>query len=113
MLKRFEVTNFKNFKEKFVFDLSNTKDFQFNTDAVQDGIVKTGLIYGANGCGKSNLGLAIMDILNHLTDEKIDSVYKNNYLHAGSKSEFAEFKYLFEFSSSIVEYLYRKREYFL
>ncbi len=71
MLKRFEVTNFKNFKEKFVFDLSDTKNYSFNEECVENGIVKTGLIYGANGCGKSNLGYAIMDIKTHLSDDKI------------------------------------------
>ncbi len=110
MLKRFEVTNFKNFKEKFVFDLSNTKDFQFNTEAVQNGIVKTGLIYGANGCGKSNLGLAIMDIRNHISDEKIPQDYLNKYTYsnADTDSGLVEFTYIFQSGEYIVEYRYGK-----
>ena len=40
MLKKFEVKNFKGFKEKLVFDLSNARDYAFNTNQVEDGIVK-------------------------------------------------------------------------
>lgn len=110
MLKRFEVTNFKNFKEKFVFDLSDTKGYAFNEECVKDGIVKTGLIYGANGCGKSNLGYAIMDIKNHITDDKIPEVYLNNktYSNADTHSSIAEFTYVFQFGESTVEYSYGK-----
>ncbi len=109
MLKRFEVTNFKNFKEKFVFDLSDTKNYSFNEECVENGIVKTGLIYGANGCGKSNLGNAILDIKNHLSDVKTDLLYKNDYLNAGCISKLAEFKYIFQFRKSTIEYSYGKR----
>jgi len=109
MLKRFEVTNFKNFKEKFVFDLSDTKNYSFNEECVENGIVKTGLIYGVNGCGKSNLGYAIFDITTHLGDDKTDGFYnKGSYQYAGSDSKLVEFKYVFKFGDSIIEYSYGK-----
>ena len=49
MLTRFSVENFKNFKDKFVFDLHQS-NYEFNSQAVKDGIVNKGLIYGHNGC---------------------------------------------------------------
>ena len=53
-----EVTNFKKFKETFIFDLAQTKSYEFNGGAVHDGVVNKGIIYGANGCGQiqSRLG---------------------------------------------------------
>ena len=68
MLTSFSVKNFKNFEKKFTIDLSNTKQYAYSEACVKDGIVKTGLIYGPNSIGKSNLGKAIFDIVQ--TDEK-------------------------------------------
>lgn len=63
MLAKFSVKNFKNFEKKFTIDLSQTKQYAFSETCVKDGIVKTGLIYGPNSIGKSNLGKAIFDIV--------------------------------------------------
>ncbi len=112
MLKRFEVTNFKNFKDTFIFNLSDTKDYQFNSECVENGIVKTGLIYGRNGCGKSNLGYALMDIQNHLNESWLyKREYSNSYLNASSKKKIAEFKYVFEFCGAELIYSYGKTDY--
>ncbi len=67
MLTKFAVTNYRGFKDKLEWDLSNPSNYSFNTHAIKDGIVKNGIIYGHNGSGKSNLGLAIFDIANHLS----------------------------------------------
>ena len=63
MLKKFEVTNFKNFKDTLSFDLSNTKMYEFNVECVSKGVVNKSLVYGYNGIGKSNLGFAIFDLI--------------------------------------------------
>jgi AAA15 family ATPase/GTPase len=109
MLSRFEVTNFKNFNEKFVFDLSEAKNYEFNEDCIKNGIVNKALIYGPNGCGKSNLGLAIFDIVTHLTDKtrKIDSYI--NYLNGYNGNSTAEFYFKFKFENDILEYKYAKK----
>ena len=67
MLIEFKVEGFKNVEKELIFDLSKTRNYTFSENAVKDGIVKTGLIYGINGSGKSNLGLAIFDIILHLS----------------------------------------------
>ena len=70
MLAKFSVKNFKNFKESFTLDLTQTKQYGFSKDCVKNDIVKTGLIYGPNSIGKSNLGRAIFDIVLGLTDKQ-------------------------------------------
>ncbi len=108
MLKRFEVENFKGFKDRLVFDLT-ARDYEFNKDIVKDGIVNKGIIYGKNGIGKSNLGIALFDIVSHLTDkEKFPPQYYSNYLNLDSNTECAEFKYVFQFDGDEVTYIYHK-----
>ncbi|RKX47443.1 MAG: hypothetical protein DRP64_01025 [Verrucomicrobia bacterium] len=109
MLRRFEVKNFKNFNDWFIFDLSDTKSYEFNPECVESGIVAKALIYGPNGCGKTNLGHAIFDIKTHLTDDKIDDTYSNNYLNAALGADLAEFKYTFLFGDNKLEYAYGKK----
>jgi len=111
MLKKIEITNFKNFNEKFTFDLSNTNGFTFNKEAIKNGIVNTGIVYGHNGCGKSNLGLAIFDLISHLTDKKFVSAKYNNYLNADNLSNESVFKFTFKFDENIIEYEYTKKDY--
>ena len=70
MLKLFQVTGFKNFEEKLTIDFSDVHDYKFNTQCVKDNLLTKTIVYGKNSIGKSNLGLAIFDIVSHLTDKK-------------------------------------------
>ena len=109
MLKRFEVENYKGFKDRLVFDLS-AREYAFNKNLVKNGIVNKGIIYGKNGIGKSNLGIALFDIISHLTDkELLPNRYMMNYLNLESDKEYAEFKYFFQFDDDEVTYEYRKK----
>ena len=108
MLTRFEVTNFKNFEDTLIFDLTQTKKFQFNEACVESGVVKKALIYGRNGTGKSNLGYAIFDIVKHLTTKNVNNQYYNNYLNANSNQLVASFVYEFQFPHGKVRYCYTK-----
>lgn len=109
MLYKFTVSNFKNFNEKFIFDLSNTKKFEFNDKSIRNNIVNNALIYGPNGSGKSNLGFAIFDIISNISDKQKRLETYSNYLNADSISELAEFKYEFVFDNIIVKYSYGKK----
>lgn len=108
MLTKFSVSNFKSFNEKLVFDLRDTNGYEFNKECLKNGIVNNALIYGHNGVGKSNLGLAIFDIIAHLTDGKINEPEYSNYLNALNISEQALFEYEFLINSEIVTYEYKK-----
>ena len=108
MLKEFRVKGFKNFEKELVFDLSKTRNYNFNESAIKDGIVKVGLIYGINGSGKSNLGSAIFDIILHLTEkEKLINLY-SHYLNLSNSNFMAKFYYKFKFGNDILEYEYQK-----
>ena len=111
MLKKFKVSNFKSFEKDFVLDFQNTKGYEFNTECIKDGIVNNAIIYGRNGAGKTNLGLAIFDIIEHITDKNKEASKYNNYLNAYSNSEKAEFYYEFLINKNIVIYEYHKKDY--
>lgn len=108
MLTKFSVKNFRGFKEKIELDLTKHSNYNFNTYAIKDDIVKNGIIYGPNGSGKTNFGLAIFDIVNHLTQKwkKVD--YYANFTYAGDQSLLVEFDYTFIFDGLPVEYRYSK-----
>lgn len=106
MIKRFEVSNYRGFENKIVFDLSNVRDYHFHKEAVENGISKNSIIFGKNGSGKSNLGYALFDITRHLTGTftDIEGTYKN--LKKTTLS--SVFKYVFQFGDDEVVYTYEK-----
>lgn len=108
MLRKFRVSNFKGFGENFEFDFTNVNGYEFNKECVRNGIVNAALVYGHNGVGKSNLGLAIMDIVAHLTDKNIVESAYLPYLNSASVSKIASFYYEFEFDGHLVIYSYDK-----
>ena len=108
MLKKFSVENFKNFKEKLILDLSSPHDYAFHTDVILDNCITKGIVYGPNGSGKSNLGLAIFDIILHLTDQQKLSTKYNHYLNLAAEKHCARFEYAFRFSGRDVLYRYQK-----
>jgi AAA15 family ATPase/GTPase len=108
MLMRFEVSNFQSFNEKIVFDFTDVKNYEFNNDCIRNGIVNKGIIYGPNGCGKTNLGYAILDIVSHLTDSPKETYYYYNYSNGDSKEKKTKFNYIFKFADNLVEYKYEK-----
>lgn len=114
MLKRFEVTNFKGFKDKLIFDLS-AREYAFNKHIIVNDIVNKAIVYGKNGIGKSNLGIALFDIVMHLSDkERMPLKYLQNYLNLNSNQRYAEFVYFFQFDEDEIVYSYKKRDpYFL
>lgn len=111
MLKKFKVANFKCFKDEFVFDLSSVRDYDFNTECIKNGIVNNSIIYGYNGSGKSNLGWAIFDIVEHLTDNNRQEFPYKHYSNAYNESKIVKFEYDFLFESTKVTYCYSKFDY--
>lgn len=110
MLRRFEVENFKCFENNFVLDLT-AREYGFNKNIVVDGIVNKAIVYGKNGIGKSSLGIALFDIVGHLTDkERMQTIYLVPYLNFDSNKQYATFKYVFQFDEDIVVYEYAKRD---
>lgn len=115
MIERFEVKNFKNFKENLIFDLKSKNHYEYNKDSIKEindnTIVKTGLVFGMNGSGKSNLGSAMFDIITTLTDkEKTLNIYQLYQNLNTTENQYAEFYYKLNFNSNIVEYKYKKKD---
>ena len=47
--------------------MSDLFSYSFNTFTVKEQVIKNGIVYGSNGYGKTNLDLAIFDIVCHLS----------------------------------------------
>lgn len=110
MLTKFSVSNFKGFQSDFTLTLKDANGYTFNQECIKDGVVNTALIYGHNGVGKSNLGLALFDIISHLTENNtIESEY-DFYLNAYSRTKTATFSYEFLIDSTVVTYEYEKED---
>ena len=62
MLSRFEVRNYRNFKDTLSIDFRKVSGYQFNLDCLTNGMLGKMLVYGRNATGKTNLGKAILDI---------------------------------------------------
>ncbi|QBF25184.1 ATP-binding protein [Pseudomonas tructae] len=109
MLSKFEVKGFKGFRDTFIFDLKQKNEYKFNTEAVNNGIIRNSIVYGRNGCGKTNLSYALFDIVNNIGDKASRrKFYARNYLNAGSVERKAVFSYTFKFDDDELVYNYEK-----
>ena len=111
MLRKFRVSNFKSFEENFELDLTEINGYEFNKECIKNGTVNNAIVYGHNGVGKSNLGLAVFDIIEHLTDKNREEFRYRHYLNAYTKSNIAEFYYEFQINNKIIKYEYKKTDY--
>ena len=65
---------------------------------------------GYNAAGKTNLGLAMMDLTLHLTDKRKYTDSNIFYSNLYNKDTIVSFVYKFKFDSQILEYTYEKRD---
>lgn len=110
MLKLFEVTGFKNFHNTVSLDFSDIRDYKFNSQCLTNNLISKALIYGKNAIGKSNFGLALFDIVSHLSSKNVTPGLYDYYLNASNLDDYAEFHYVFYFDSHLINYRYRKDE---
>lgn len=106
MLKRFEVSNFRNFRSKLILDLTDVAGYQFNSECISAGYLGKILIYGRNATGKTNLGSAISNIGSMLyTRPPFDDRY---FINVDTDEKIATFFYSFQFDNDEIEYYYEK-----
>ena len=106
MLKRFEVSNFKNFKQGIVLDFGMVGGYQFCKDCITDNLLGKILIYGRNATGKTNFGKAIMDIASILNEGYVQfSLFMNE---DDLLSESTLFCYTFGFGVDEIRYEYHR-----
>lgn len=108
MLAKFAVKNFRGFNKRIELVLNRPNNYSFNTNAIKDDIIKNGIVYGPNGSGKTNFGLAIFDIVNHLSQKWKKPDYYANFTYGGIQDINVEFEYTFIFGGKTLEYRYGK-----
>ena len=110
MLKGFAVTNFRGFKDRMELDLGAVRNYGFNTGCIRDNLINTALVVGTNACGKTNLGLAIFDIVATLTDRGTipEQSDRGAFLNGDSAEPFATFEYEFRSDIGTIRYVYSK-----
>ena len=110
MLIKFTVENYKNFKDPITIDFTEKHDYRFNPKCTKNGLLSKVVIYGPNASGKSNLGLAIFDIVGLLTDKTKQASQMDplSFINADSDSGIAKFEYCFKKGNSCIRYAYQK-----
>ena len=99
MLKKFSVTGFKNFKDTITIDFSDVRDYRFNLECITASLINTAIIYGKNAAGKTNFGLALFDIVSHLTINNVTPGLYDYYINSNSEQSYVTFEYSFKFDS--------------
>lgn len=110
MLKRFAVENYRGFAGRAELDLSGVRNYAFHQECVRDGLASKCMIIGRNGCGKTDLGLALFDIVPMLTDLHADARQKDafGFLNGDSDLPYATFSYVLTDGPAEIEYEYSK-----
>ena len=111
MLKSITVGNFRAFSEKVTLDFSEVGKYDFNTEAIKNGLVKTAIMYGKNAGGKSSIAYAIFDIVSNLTDKFMGIPHHKNYKNAFNMEQPVTFEYNFIFRDKEVKYIYEKSDF--
>lgn len=111
MLKTFSVKNFKNFKDKVTLDLT-ASNYEFNKSSIfeHENIIKNAIILGKNASGKSNLIVAIFDLISNVTEFESGFFHYDQFLNLNSDYGIAEFEYEFKFGEDTVKYSYGKED---
>lgn len=110
MLRKFAVENYRGFRNRVELDLSRVRDYSFHTECIRNGLIDRCMIVGRNGCGKTDLGLALFDITQVLTGRRTANMKRDSkgFLNRHSGKPFATFLYVFELDDHEIEYEYRK-----
>lgn len=109
MIQEFKVRNYKNFRDELTFSLKTGKNYEFNNNIISSGIIRDCLVIGENASGKTNLGFAMLDITQHLTDKnkKVLKLYSNLF----NTDDTVYFEYTFKFGEAVLVYSYEKKEF--
>lgn len=110
MLTKITVEGFKNFKDKFCFDLTKTKQYSWNKNHVVKGNVKNGIVYGLSGSGKTNIANIILDAKSNI--DPSSQVVQESFLNASKFVKSARFEFVFDYTSEgALTYSYEKDNY--
>lgn len=103
MLKSFEVSNFKSFKNRTKFDLEKT-NYQVLANTNVNGDILKGLMFvGANASGKTNSVLAIKFLLDCMFGK--NNVNMDNYICLFTKNPIMSLQYTFDIDGTEIIYI--------
>lgn len=100
-----------NFKCAWTLDLSEPNNYEFNPEVVSKDAITKAIVYWPNGSGKSNLVLALFDIVGHLTDNTKRSDKYRIYKNLETEADRVSFEYHFKFDDHKLIYKYQKKDY--
>ncbi|MBD5519991.1 MAG: ATP-binding protein [Lachnospiraceae bacterium] len=107
MLKKFSIENFKNFRKSICIDFEKIAGYQFSTDCISNNLISKMVIYGRNATGKTNLGIALMNIYDTLSGRS-RFVREGVFLNADATEDWATFSYTFQFDDKELVYQYAR-----
>lgn len=102
MLKRFEVRNFKSFKNNTIFDLEKTNYQMLSSTNAYGNLLKGAIFVGTNASGKSNAILAVKFLLDALLG--MQSADFQSGLCLFSQNPTLKLRYVFEIDKVEIEY---------
>ena len=102
MLKSYEVSNFKSFKDKVKFDFSKTNYQSLQNTNTVGGILKGSLFVGPNASGKTNSIIAIKFLLDALLGNS--EINFASYMCLFSDNPMMNLCYVFEIDGVEIEY---------
>ena len=110
MLRKFSISNYKNFEDEVTLDFTNVHDYKFNSKCIDNGLLSKSLLVGKNASGKTNLAYALFDIVYTLTDNVFDPMQRDigSFINGVGKSKEAKFRYEFQDGDSVYSYKYNK-----
>lgn len=111
MLKSFAVTGMRNFATRTSISFSPSRDYQFGLNNISDqGLISNALLMGRNASGKSNFGVALLDIVTLFPAANVPAGVLDStlFLNADSGRGLVSFEYRFQFGSDEVAIAYEK-----
>lgn len=108
MLKNFTVSNYRIFKDSITLDFSKVRDYKFNDNCINNGLISKSIMYGKNAVGKSNLGYALLDVRTMILANGWSLGDEQGYINAVSGEDVAKFSYCFIINNREIRYNYEK-----
>lgn len=111
MLKSFSVSGMRNFASEINISFVPSRDYQFGLNNISEqGIISNALLLGGNASGKSNFGLALLDVTTLFPSPHVPRGILNDalFLNADCGRGTAQFKYRFRFGSDEILLSYEK-----
>ena len=114
MLKKFTVSNYRSFENPITLDFTNIGEFDFNEECVEGGLINKAIMYGKNAVGKTNLGLAVVDVMTMIPGKASDITLRHarakasGFINAKTNEQVAKFEYVFQIENKEIRYEYEK-----